>query len=185
MGKRTRAQSSALGAAVLFGIVALLFVPAAAADAQQRVKPAPARPRGEGEGPFEKLIIRGATLIDGTGAPPRGPVDIVIERNRITQIVDVGFPNVPIDSAQRPKGATKEIDAHGMYVMPGFIDLHLHTGEVPKAPEAEYVYKLWMAHGVTFGSRRRLRTAGLVGLRESAQREERDHGPAHVRLRCA
>ena len=38
-----------------------------------------------------------------------------------------------------------------MYVMPGFIDLHLHTGEVPKAPEAEYVYKLWMAHGVTSG----------------------------------
>ena len=29
------------------------------------------------------------------------------------------------------------------------LGLHTHTGGVPKAPEAEYVYKLWMAHGVT------------------------------------
>ncbi|HEY7567803.1 MAG TPA: hypothetical protein VH762_09550, partial [Gemmatimonadaceae bacterium] len=142
---------TSLGATLLVGIVALLLSIPAPATAQQLVKPAPPRPRGEGEGPFEKLIIRGATLIDGTGAPPRGPVDIVVEGNRITQVVDVGFPNTPIDSSKRPKGATKEIDAHGMYVMPGFVDLHLHTGEVPKAPEAEYVYKLWMAHGVTAG----------------------------------
>jgi imidazolonepropionase-like amidohydrolase len=140
-----------LGAAILIGTVALVPSTPAPASAQQLVKPAPNRPRGEGEGPFERLIIRGATLIDGTGAPPRGPVDIVVEGNRITRVVDVGFPNTPIDSSRRPKGATKEIDAHGMYVMPGFVDLHLHTGEVPKAPDAEYVYKLWMAHGVTAG----------------------------------
>ena len=48
------------------------------------------------EGPFSQLIIRGATLINGTGAPPRGPVDIVIEKNRITQIKVVGYPGVPI-----------------------------------------------------------------------------------------
>ena len=36
-----------------------------------------------------------------------------------------------------------------MYVLPGFIDLHVHTGGVPKAPESEYVYKLWLGHGVT------------------------------------
>jgi imidazolonepropionase-like amidohydrolase len=115
------------------------------------VTPAPRRPAGEGEGPFERLVIRGATLIDGTGAPPRGPVDIVVEGNRIRQIVDVGFPGLPIDTAGRPRRGTKELDATGMYVMPGFVDLHLHTGEVPKAPEAEYVYKLWMAHGITAG----------------------------------
>jgi imidazolonepropionase-like amidohydrolase len=115
----------------------------------QDAKPAPNR--AEGEGPFDKLIIRGATLIDGTGAPPRGPVDIVVEKNRITQVVDVGYPNLPIDESKRPKGPAREIQAAGMYVMPGFIDLHLHTGEVPKAPEAEYMYKLWMAHGITTG----------------------------------
>lgn len=105
--------------------------------------------RAEGEGPFDKLILRGATLIDGTGGPPRGPVDIVVEKNRITQIVDVGFPNTPIDAEKRPKGPAREIQVEGMYVLPGLIDLHVHTCGKPKAPEAEYCYKLWLAHGVT------------------------------------
>lgn len=113
------------------------------------VKPAPDREPGEGDGPFDRLIIRGATVIDGTGAPPRGPMDIVIEGNRIEEVKSVGSPRSPIKEKRRPKDATKEIDAHGMYVMPGFIDLHAHCGGVPKAPEAEYVYKLWMAHGIT------------------------------------
>jgi imidazolonepropionase-like amidohydrolase len=103
----------------------------------------------EGEGPFPRLILRGATLIDGTGAPPRGPVDIVIENDRIRSIQSVGFPRVPIDATSRPGNATKEIDVSGMYVMPGFIDMHAHTGGSPKAPQPEYVYKLWMGHGVT------------------------------------
>jgi hypothetical protein len=105
--------------------------------------------RAEGEGPFQRLIIRGVTVIDGTGAPPRGPMDIVIENNRIVDIVSVGVPNVPVDPAGRPQGADHEIDAEGWYALPGFVDLHLHTGGVPKAPEAEYTYKLWLAHGIT------------------------------------
>ena len=36
-----------------------------------------------------------------------------------------------------------------MYLMPGFIDMHAHLGSLQKAPEAEYCYKLWMAHGIT------------------------------------
>jgi imidazolonepropionase-like amidohydrolase len=107
--------------------------------------------RAEGEGPWSKLILRGANLIDGTGGPVRGPVDIVVENNRIAAVVDVGFPNVPIDVAKRPSGAVKEIDVTGMYVLPGFVDLHLHVGEPPKSPQAEYAYKLWMAHGITSG----------------------------------
>ncbi len=105
--------------------------------------------RAEGEGPFDKLIIRGVTLIDGTGGPPRGPVDIVIEKNRITQIADVGFPGLPINQSRRPQGPAREIQAEGMYALPGFIDLHVHTCGKPKAPDAEYCYKLWLAHGVT------------------------------------
>jgi hypothetical protein len=113
----------------------------------QDANPAPAR--ADGEGPFDRLIIRGGTLIDGAGGPPRGPVDIVIERNRIVQISDVGFPGVPINANQRPRGPAREIQAEGMFVMPGFIDLHVHTCGKPKAPDAEYCYKLWLAHGVT------------------------------------
>jgi imidazolonepropionase-like amidohydrolase len=112
-------------------------------------KPAPAR--AEGEGPFDRLIIRNAMLIDGTGAPARGPVDIVIERNRIKAIVTVGATAGDMKPAGRPEPASREIDARGMYVLPGFVDLHLHSGDIPKTPDAEYAYKLWMAHGITAG----------------------------------
>jgi imidazolonepropionase-like amidohydrolase len=123
----------------------LLVVPALAAA--QR----PAPPRAAGEGPYERLILRAVTLIDGTGAPPIGPVDIVIERNRIAEIVSAGVPGRPFRTEGRPTGATREIDGQGMYVLPGFIDLHLHTGNPTKTPDAEYVYKLWLSHGITAG----------------------------------
>ena len=116
---------------------------------QTVLNPAPDRKDGEGEGPFERLIIRGATIIDGTGAPPAGPMDLVIEGNRIAEIVNVGVPHVSIKDGNRPQGATKEIDAHGAYVLPGFINLHAHVGGATKSPNAEYPYKLWMAHGIT------------------------------------
>lgn len=132
-------------AAALFGAS-----PSVAQEEQERGVPhAPDRRAGEGEGPFERLIIRGATIIDGTGAPAQGPMDIVIEGSRIVEIRSVGAPHVPIDSTRRPKNATREIDALGMYVLPGFVDLHAHIGGTRQGTPAEYVYKLWMAHGVT------------------------------------
>jgi imidazolonepropionase-like amidohydrolase len=134
-----------------FAIIAVIAPCAVRAQEEDEPDMAPTPARAEGEGPFDKLIIRGATLVDGTGAPPIGPVDVVVERNRITAVKLVGAPRVAIDEAKRPTGATKEIDAAGMYVLPGFVDLHLHTGGVPKAPAAEYVYKLWLAHGITTG----------------------------------
>jgi imidazolonepropionase-like amidohydrolase len=111
--------------------------------------PAPPRGEGEGEGPFERLILRGVTMIDGTGSPPLGPVDIAIEGNRIAEIEVVGTPGLGCKEDKRLEEATKEIDAEGWLVMPGIVDLHVHTGGKPKAPEAEYIYKLWLAHGIT------------------------------------
>ena len=121
----------------------------AALRVERREDPRVAPPRREGDGPFARLIIRGATLIDGTGAPPRGPVDIVIENNRITDIANVGYPFVPIDSARRPRGPAGEINAEGMYVLPGLVDLHVHQGTQQKAAESEYYNKLWLGHGIT------------------------------------
>ncbi|MDA0310920.1 MAG: amidohydrolase family protein [Gemmatimonadetes bacterium] len=103
----------------------------------------------EGDGPHERLILRGATYVDGAGSPPLGPVDIVIEGDRIAEIRAVGFPMAPINEAGRPDGATREIDASGMYVLPGLVDMHAHTGGPGKAPQAEYVHKLWMGNGIT------------------------------------
>lgn len=107
--------------------------------------------RTEGEGPYDRLIIRGATMIDGTGSPAIGPVDIVISENRITDIQTVGYPGVLIDEEDRPQADenTQELDASGMFVLPGFFDMHAHTGGEAQGTTPEYVYKLWMAHGIT------------------------------------
>ena len=133
-------------------LAALLEPYAFAQNGQQSVRPAP--DRAEGEGPFPRLVIRGATLIDGTGAPPYGPVDIVIEYNRITEVRVVGAPKLDIDPEARPGAGDYEIDAHGMYVLPGFVNAHAHISnpgqfQFGEAAPAEYVYKLWLAHGIT------------------------------------
>ncbi|MEX0342300.1 MAG: amidohydrolase, partial [Erythrobacter sp.] len=103
----------------------------------------PDRAADEGEGPFGKLIIRGATVIEGTGAPPAGPIDVVVEGNRITALYPGAAPASELQAAERV------IDAAGMYVMPGFVDTHGHNGDPAKAPQPSYGYKLWLAHGVT------------------------------------
>jgi imidazolonepropionase-like amidohydrolase len=120
----------------------------AAALQRDPLNPAPARAQGEGFGPYKTMAIRGAILIDGSGAPPRGPVDVIVEGNRITGIRSAGAPGVPLRPNRQPQ-ADYEIDASGMYVLPGFVDLHVHAGGAPKNADAEYAYKLWMAHGVT------------------------------------
>jgi len=125
--------------------------PASRVLAQERdpLNPAPNRGADEGKGPFKTLVIRGAILIDGTGAPPQGPVDIVVENNRIKEIRRAGTPGLPLQPKRPPEQADFEVDATGMYVLPGFVDLHVHAGGAPKNADAEYPYKLWLAHGVT------------------------------------
>jgi hypothetical protein len=110
-----------------------------------------APPRAEGEGPYNQLIIRGVTLINSTGAPPMGPVDVVVVKNRIREIRQVGYPGVPIDPSRRPKAGPgdRELQCEGMYLLPGFVDMHGHTGGAAQGTPAEYVYKLWLGHGIT------------------------------------
>src|SRR5690606_15160589 len=108
--------------------VLALAVLAAAAHAQ--IEPAPDRRPGEGDGPYPQLILRGVTLVNGTGAPTTGPVDIVIRGNHIERIANVGYPGVAIDPAHRPKleEGGREMDLSGHYVLPGFVDMHGHIG---------------------------------------------------------
>ena len=114
-----------------------------------QIPDAPAR--NEGEGPFTRLIIRGVTLINSTGAPPLGPVDIVVEKNIIKQVKSVGNPGAEIDPKNRPiaNAGDKELDCSGMYLIPGLIDMHGHIGGEAQGTPAEYVFKLWMGHGIT------------------------------------
>jgi hypothetical protein len=129
-------------------LLLILLVSATFCAAQEKVKPAP--DIKEGQGPYTQLIIRGVMLIDGTGAPPIGPTDIVVKQNKIVEIKTVGYPGAAISPDRRPKLAAGgiELNCEGMYLMPGFIDMHGHIGG-SQAPNAEYVFKLWMGHGIT------------------------------------
>ena len=102
------------------------------------------------QGPYEQLILRGITLINGNGAPPIGPVDIEIKKNIITKVQVVGYPGVS-ERRNGPKLEKNgvEFDYSGMFVLPGFIDMHGHIGGISQGADPEYVFNLWMAHGIT------------------------------------
>ena len=60
------------------------------------------------------LLIRGGTVVDGTGAPAR-IADVAVTNGRIVQV-----------AATIVGEAAEEIDATGKLVTPGFIDIHTH-----------------------------------------------------------
>lgn len=107
--------------------------------------------RSLGQGPYERLVIRGATVIDGAGAPPMGPMDIVVENGTIAEIVSVGAPGIPMKADKRPAAGDREIDAEGMYLLPGFVSLHahIHDKSTGQGVSPDYIYRLWLAHGIT------------------------------------
>ena len=70
---------------------------------------------------MEELVIRDVDVVDGSGDPSYR-ADVVVDRGRIVSIVkeaaDAG--------CQRPK-ARRELDAEGLVLSPGFIDMHAHS----------------------------------------------------------
>ena len=62
----------------------------------------------------------------------------------------VGYPGVAINPKRRPtlKAGAKSM-LKRMYLLPGFIDMHGHIGGVSQGADWDYVFKLWLAHGVT------------------------------------
>ncbi|GAO39805.1 putative hydrolase [Sphingomonas changbaiensis NBRC 104936] len=139
-----------LGAALL-GATALLTGPLVPAPLQAQTQVADViPPRTEGIGPFQRVVLRNVTMIDGTGAPAQGPVDIVLSGDRIAEIRTIGAPGKIDESARAAKG-DYELDLTGYYVLPGFVDAHVHLHNLNDAQHvpSDYILKLWMANGVT------------------------------------
>ena len=82
-----------------------------------------------------RLGLRGATVVDGTGAP-RYRGDVVIADGRIAQIATDG----------QPIAADRSIDAAGLVLAPGFIDMHAHS-DLALLSEPEHLAKV--SQGVT------------------------------------
>ena len=132
--------TTALAFLLSFSMVSPLFAAPEAAPDRQR-----------GEGPYDRLLLRGVMVINGEGAPPAGPMDVVIEGDRIVSVHNVGYPGVPIEDDRRPRAepGDRVLDLEGHYLLPGFVDLHAHFGGDAQGVPAEYAAKLWLAHGVT------------------------------------
>jgi N-acyl-D-aspartate/D-glutamate deacylase len=109
------------------------------------------------------LIISGGTLVDGTGAEAR-TADVAVDEGRITE---VGRPS---------GGATRVIDADGLLVTPGWVDIHTHydgqaTWDPILAPSSWHgVTTLVMGNcGVGFAPARPDRREWLIGLMEGVE----------------
>jgi hypothetical protein len=79
------------------------------------------------------LVIRGGRLIDGNGGKPIDNATVVIEKNRIQQVVSETAVKIPDEAFV--------IDARGKSVLPGLIDNHVHYRDL--------LGELFIAHGVT------------------------------------
>lgn len=64
------------------------------------------------------LVLRGGTVVDGTGAPPR-TADVAIDGETITEVGTA-------KSGQVSGSGRREIDVSGAMVTPGFVDIHTH-----------------------------------------------------------
>lgn len=94
---------------------------------------------------YGRLVIRNVVVVDGKGTPPRGPSDIIIEGNKIQSV----------RSANRRENAYQKeehvLDGTGMYILPGLINIHahIHDSRAGQPLPFEYIYKLWLACGIT------------------------------------
>jgi N-acyl-D-amino-acid deacylase len=76
------------------------------------------------------LVVRNGRLVDGTGSPARR-ADVAIKDGTI----------VAVGSLDDARG-TKEIDAQGLIVAPGFIDVHTHADELHEQPRPEHFLRM-------------------------------------------
>src|SRR5438128_2488293 len=68
------------------------------------------------------IVFRGATVIDGTGAPPKTNMLVVVSGDRIREI----FPVTRENLARLPAGS-EILPAEGKWLLPGLIDAHVHA----------------------------------------------------------
>jgi N-acyl-D-aspartate/D-glutamate deacylase len=109
------------------------------------------------------LVIRGGTIVDGTGGPPRDG-DVAIDGRRLTAV------------GGRAGRGRREVDARGLLITPGWVDIHTHydgqaTWDPQLTPSSWHgVTTLVMGNcGVGFAPARPDRRDWLIGLMEGVE----------------
>jgi imidazolonepropionase-like amidohydrolase len=94
------------------------------------------------------VILKGATLIDGTGALPKPNTTIVIDGNTI-----VFVSNNTADNFDLNFSTANSVNLAGKYIIPGLFDMHAHVAGVLKdsynQSESEYALRMLLTHGIT------------------------------------
>jgi len=107
-------------------------------------RPAAAQDPAVGRGPgLGSLVLTHATVIDGTGSPPRAGVTIVMREGRITAL----FP----DGTQALPDSIEVRDAAGLFVLPGLIDSHTHNATSPSTEDRRAVVEQRLRQAVQGG----------------------------------
>ena len=88
-------------------------------------------------------LYKGATLIDGTGSPPRAGMSILVKGERIERVWKEG------EIAFKLAPHTQVVDVAGQYVLPGLIDSHEHLATPPNRPYAQAHLRRDLYSGVT------------------------------------
>ena len=122
--------------------VLIALSPAGVLPASSGLLHAQAGPAAEPETP-PRIIFEGATVIDGTGAPPRTGMAIVLEGEEIAAVLPVGELN-----AERRDGA-EVVDASSWYAIPGLIESHTHVATMANRARAEFILNRQLYGGIT------------------------------------
>ena len=89
----------------------------------------------------EPVLYRNATLIDGTGAPARPGMSVLVDGEKIAAVG-------PATELKAPAGA-RVVDLSGKYLLPGLIDSHEHLATPPNRIQAEATLRRDLYGGVT------------------------------------
>lgn len=126
-----KSQAKILAAAA---VLAASFAPALSAET-----------RGVEHGKrYERLVIRNVMVIDGKGTPMRGPMDVIVENNKIAAV----------RGAARAEAYARDVhvlDGTGMYLLPGLINNHIHYHDERAGIDQpfEYQNKIYLSCGIT------------------------------------
>ena len=90
-----------------------------------------------------KVVYVGVTVIDGTSAAPQSDMALVVEGERILQVM----PAARLDQAAT--AGAEIVDMKGRFVLPGLIDSHVHYGTHPTRSFAEPQLKRDLYAGIT------------------------------------
>jgi len=148
--RRVRRAGWSVSLAVMVSAAALLQIPASAqppAAARPSASAQPAAVAAVAKAPrhaqaVKRLLIRNAMMVYGNAKPAAGPTDILVVDGVIARVGRMPAGDPPPDAV---------IDATGKYVLPGFINTHMHLqderGGVPQP--LQYEMNLYLASGVT------------------------------------